>query len=278
MNEQTAIIVRCDGRGAGLRATAASVRGQTLPAQLVAVATTAAAAAQAQPYAERVLRVRSTPATRGQVLNAAARAVEAPLQASVACGAVLPRADWLERLARHFERPEVVGVSGMLQRHDGTPLLEACELRRRTWSADWGFSNLASAWRRETWARHRFNEQMLAGEDGEWAWRILDYGGVLVIDPFVAVELPRRPRTHAWSILRRSASEWQGLVTAGAPVDAVTARSAVRSWWIDVDTASPTPAQLQRLNYFRVARIAGRWLGARQARSRWPADGRGRSP
>ena len=106
-----------------------------------------------------------------------------------------------------------------------------------------------------------------AATDRIWAWQVLRRGGVIVLDPFLALSgPPLRPPT-AWSIFRGSAAEWRSLLSAGAPVTAPTMSEALASWWGEVDSGSATPAALQRLNYFRLARAVGRWVGGRAAQA-----------
>jgi hypothetical protein len=86
-----------------------------------------------------------------------------------------------------------------------------------------------------------------------------------VVDPFLAPREPGR-RSHTLGIFRRSAMEWRALILAGTPVEAPTLAQTLRSWRRDVHPSSPTPAIMQRMNYFRMARLAGRWVGGRLAR------------
>jgi hypothetical protein len=203
--------------------------------------------------------------TPGRALNAGAAAAAAPILATVRMGRRLPRADWLERMLAHLRRPEVAGASGARLAPEGGPLLEARDVGSADWTVNWGFSTAAAGWRAADWAHRPFFEEAAAGEDRIWACEVLRSGRVLVVDPFLQVEGAPDERPAAWSILRRTSDEWAGLVTAGTPVAAPSLRQALGEWWGDVDGASATPAALQRLNYYRLARALGRWTGGRRA-------------
>ena len=118
------------------------------------------------------------------------------------------------------------------------------------------------------WANQRFDDEVSAAADRIWARQILRRGGLIVLDPFLALRgPPLRPPT-GWSIFRGSAAEWRSLVSAGAPVSAPTLSEALESWWREVDAGSATPAALQRLNYFRLAARARALGGGTSGTSR----------
>ena len=116
---------------------------------------------------------------------------------------------------------------------------------------------------------------MTASEDKEWAQRVLRAGWRLALDPFLVVSVDHRLRSGVRDLVRRTSAETRELVLrTGMPP--VTGREAVRTWWSDVAVDEHTPRILQRLNYFRIAEIGGRYLGSRQAGRVWRslADGR----
>ena len=204
--------------------------------------------------------------TPGRALNAGAAAATAPVHATVRPGRELPRADWLERVLAHHRRPEVAGASGARFAPEGGLLLQARDVREADWTPTWAFSTAAAAWRATAWASRPFHAAVPAAEDLIWAWEVLCSGHVLVVDPFLQLEGPPDEPPRVSSILRRTADDWASLVGAGTPVIAPSVPRALAGWWGEIDSASTTPAALQRLNYFRLARALGQWLGGRRAR------------
>jgi hypothetical protein len=157
----------------------------------------------------------------------------------------------------------VVAACGARIDADGTGLLRTRTLVAPEWEPRWGFSTSAAGWKADVWARQPFEDDVPAAADRIWAWRILRRGGVIVVDPFLALSGPPLRRPTALSIFQRSAADWRSFVIAGVPVPAPSLREALASWWDEVDVNSVTPAALQRLNYYRLARALGSWAGGR---------------
>jgi hypothetical protein len=250
-----------------LRPTLDSLRGQSVTAETVAVVTTdqRETARRVAPEIDVIADVAGMRWTHGRALNAGSAAATAPIHATVAPGRELPRNDWLERLLAHHRRDEVAGASGARRDREQRLLFEPQDLRAADWTERLSFSTAAGGWRATAWAQCRFPESVAGAEDRIWAWEVLRHGGVLVVDPFLQLEGPPDHPPHAWSIFRHTAADWSGLVTSGAPVNAPTLHEALGTWWNEVDASSATPATLQRLNYFRLARALGRWVGGRRS-------------
>jgi hypothetical protein len=244
-----------------LSPTLDSIRGQTVAAEVVLVCPSDRRAATAK--VDRLVDVLAREWTVGRALNAGAAVAGAPVHATVVTGRELPRADWLERVLAHHQRPEVAGASGARFDPDRRVLLEPRDVRAPEWSPNWGFSAAAGGWRAATWARSPFPET--APEDRIWGWRVVRDGAVLVVDPFLQLEGPPPYPVGARSIFRRTADEWAGLLAAGAPIAAPSLREALAAWWRHAESSVAAPLALQRLNYFRLARELGRWAGGRRA-------------
>jgi hypothetical protein len=251
-----------------LRPTLDSVLAQQVTAEIVGVVTPQDrnATRAIAPEIDVLVELDMAEWTPGRALNAGAAAATAPVHATVRAGRELPRADWLERILAHHRRPEVAGASGARLDRQGRLLLEARDVRAADWTPTWAFSTAAGGWRAATWACRPFHEAAPAAEDQIWAWHVLRRGLVLVVDPLLQLEGPPDEPPRASSILRRTAEHWDSLVSAGAPVTAPSVRQALAGWWEEIDCESATPAALQRLNYFRLARALGRWVGGRRAR------------
>lgn len=250
-----------------MRPTLDSLRGQSVRAEIVAVVAPdqRRAARAVAPEIDRLVDVAAALSTRGRALNAGCAAASAPIHATVAPGRALPRADWLERVLAHHRREDVAGASGARRDRDQRLLLEPQDVHVADWSESWGFSIAAGGWRATAWQRCAFPDTVAGAEDRIWAWNVLQEGAVLVVDPFLQLDGPPIHPPRAWSIFRRTADDWASLVSAGAPVNAPSLREAMGEWWNEVNANSATPGGLQRLNYFRLARALGRWVGGRRA-------------
>jgi hypothetical protein len=245
-----------------------SVRRQTIQAEVIGVVPSDQRAVLEDTLGmDALVEVEASRWTPGGALNAGAAAATAPVHATVIAGHELPRDDWSVRLLAHLQRSDVDAACGLAVDADRTPLRRPRTIAAADWQPCWGFSTCAAGWKSEVWSRQPFDQEVPAATDPIWARQILCRGGLIVLDPFLAlVGPPLRPPT-AWSIFQRSAAEWRSLLSAGAPVTAPTLAEALESWWGDVNPGSATPTALQRLNYFRLARALGRWVGGRAARA-----------
>jgi hypothetical protein len=250
-----------------LRPALDSARAQSVAAEIVAVVTSEQrkTARRIGPEIDVLVDIAAADWTPGRALNAGCSVATAPIHATVAPGRELPRADWVERLLNHLRRDNVAAASGARRDRAQRLLLEPQDVRAGEWSETFSFSTSAGGWRATAWAGCRFPETVAGAEDRIWAWEILRTGAVLVVDPFLQLEGEPIHPPRAWAIFRRTADDWEGLVSAGAPVAAPSFGEAVRAWWNEVDDGSATPAALQRLNYFHLARALGRWAGGRRA-------------
>jgi hypothetical protein len=263
------LILPAGARPERLGATIDSLRGQSVTPEVIAVVTSDRrdAARRAAPSIDAVVDISTERWTLGRALNAGSAAASARIHSTIEPGYEVPREDWLERILAHHGRDELAGVSGARRDRDQRLLFEPQDLRAGSWSERLSFSTRAAGWRAAAWSRCPFPEAVPGAEDQIWAWRILRAGGVLVVDPFLQLDGPPLDPPSTWSIFRRTADQWTGLVSAETPVTAPSFGETVRSWWSDVDAASATPSALQRLNYYRLARALGRWTGGRRGRS-----------
>jgi len=121
--------------------------------------------------------------------------------------AVPASGDWLHSLTAPLEDRTVAGVYGRQLAADSAPPAERFFLdflygphpRRQSVSSPAElsmetalFSNVNSAIRRSAWERHRFAEDLVMAEDGDWARRVLLEGHALVYEPRAAVHHSHR--------------------------------------------------------------------------------------
>jgi rhamnosyltransferase len=157
--------------------------------------------------------------TYGYALNLGFGAARHPVLVALSGHSIPLHRRWLAALLRHFEAPDVVGVSGPEVNRWAPRLAAPVTLTRETVAAHRGpgFSNFNAALRRDVWARLPFHERLPYGEDKEWAWQALAAtGGRIVIDPAVAVHHEHRESLRTmWRRGFREASAqaaWRGPV------------------------------------------------------------------
>jgi len=260
------VIVRCKDKADTIEAALASIRDQTLPAEIVVVdsGSTDGTLDIARRWADAVIEIAPAAFSYGMALNIGAEAARGDFHAALSAHATLPHREWLGRATDHLARDGIAGASGHVTRADGEVLLEPFDQGYEDWMPTWGFTNTAAAWRADVWREHRFDEVMSACEDKEWAWRVLRAGWRVVIDPWLAVSGIHRRRAGVRDLLRRCSAETRELVLR-TDMPPVGMRDALSRWWNDVGDDEETPPLLKRLSYFRVTEIAGSYIGSRQA-------------
>lgn len=219
----------------------------------------------------RVGRVVELPAAEfsfGRALNrgvAALGAGAAPVTVALSADAVPRDPGWLGRMVEALADPLVACAFGEERGLNGRPL--ALPVRQDLGLAvahpEWGYSNGAGAFRTALWRERRFREDLPFTEDREWAlWALGSAPGrVCVLDPALAVD-----HDHAHEPLpatfRRAMLERRGF-EGFLELPAYGLRAAAGEWWGDQGWhASPARA---RISPRRLARLAGKWWGARAA-------------
>jgi len=233
----------------------------------------------ARSLCDRVIEISPAEFTYGRALNIGARAATASIHFALSAHCFPERADWVERSLAHYQRSDVAATNGIDAFADRSPVREpffqnAAHARSNPF---WGFSNHASSWRADVWMEFPFDEDIDYAEDREWSWRVLDAGWVIVFDPALWVD-----RSHAWrggavDLYNRQRSATAALGTF-AELPPYGVQDCVREWWSgfprDRDAAwggfppdgrSPL---FHRLNYRRIAGLAGKYVGHRLARRR----------
>ena len=103
---------------------------------------------------------------------------------------------------------------------------------------------------------------MIACEDKEWMWRVLDAGYSMVVDPRLHVDLEHRWAQGPKALYIRTFREWATLAEFVEFEASPPLRAAAR-WWSDFPYASNRPRWQRRLNPVRSAELAGEYLGVR---------------
>lgn len=260
------VVIRTRNSGATLGAALASVRSQSVPAQIVVVdsGSTDSTLQLAAPV-DMVVHIAPGRFSYGGSLNTGAAAATAPVVAALSSHAVFPHSDWLAIAVEHIASG-ALGAFGVTADGDGQPLTAAREVDNRYLLAHpyWGPSNHAAAWSRSAWVREPFDEHLAAGEDREWSWRVTRAGGYLVADPRLLVPGQHRRAAGVVPYFRRLVKEATALgplrpLPAYSLVDA--ARDLVRS-----QPSSPLISAGSRPGgRTRLVEVSARWQAGRVA-------------
>lgn len=268
MSAAASAIVRCRDEAATLERALESLRRQTVPVEIVVVDSGSQDGSLdiARRLCDELVEIPPETFTFGHALNVGARAATAPFHLALSAHCRLEREDWVERAIAHYERDDVAGVAGYHSLPDARPLTAPFHQAAAHAHAHpfWGFSNHASSWRASAWEEHPFNERLGAAEDREWAFRVLDAGWAIVIDPLLHVDL-----SHVWrSGLRELYFRQRGsaqAIASFANVQPYGLRSLAREWWSEMPDQRHARA-LYRLDPRRMVNLAGKYAGVRRAR------------
>ncbi len=263
------VIVRVKNERDLLERALLALRAQTVPVQIVVVdsGSTDGGLDVARRHADELVEIAPQAFTFGHALNVGAAAAAGEVHFALSSHCRPESGDWVERALGHYANPRVAGTHGTRIQPDRKPLmhvvLQDAELAAR--HPYWGFSNHASSWRAELWRRVPFDERMPACEDKAWAWRVMDEGWLIAVDPMLDVPKDHRQLAGTRALYARSVREAEALARARRMPERSLA-GAVRQWWTDIPRDEVYPPLFHRLNYFRAAEIAGRWVGERRAR------------
>jgi glycosyltransferase involved in cell wall biosynthesis len=267
MSARASVIVRCRDKAGTLERALTSLRRQTAEVEIVVVDSGSQDGSLeiAQRLCDRLVEIPPESFTFGYALNVGARAASTPFHFALSAHCYAERDDWIERGLRHYERPDVAGLIGYRELPDATPLTEPFyqDAAHQHANPFWGFSNHASSWRGNVWERYPFNEHLGAAEDREWAFRVLDDGWLIVVDPLLHVDF-----SHVWrSGLREHFVRQRGsarAIASFAEVPPHRMRDGLKEWWAGMPDRRHS-RWLHRLDYRRMVGLAGKYAGLRQA-------------
>ena len=268
---RASVIVRTKDKVDTVGATFAALRAQTVPVEIVVVdsGSTDGTLELARRHADRVVEIAPEAFTFGRALNLGAGAATAPVTSpcrptarrSATTGSRSPCATTSARTSGRRTASCTAGTAARCS-SPSTRRPPSCAARRA------GASRThAASWRASVWRDLPFDEDLEACEDKEWAARVIGAGHVVVFDPLLHVDGAHRKAAGTRALFGRTRREARAMASAGL-VPAFPARAALREWWADLPAESMSPAVFHRVNWLRMADIAGRCLGDREGRRR----------
>jgi rhamnosyltransferase len=265
------VIVRVKNEAGTIGRTLEALRGQTVAVELIVVdsGSTDGTREVARRLSDRLIDIAPERFTFGRALNLGADAASAPIHFALSAHCRPERPDWVERSLAHYERSDVAATNGNAFKPDGSALRDVLYQDAAITRAHplWGFSNHAASWRAEVWTEFPFNESMAACEDKEWSWRVLNAGWLVAHDPFLQVSTAHRERSGVKAYYGRVEREARELA-AHINLPAFDLTDALGEWWNGYPPDNRYPPLFHRANYYRIAEIAGRYVGDVRGRRR----------
>lgn len=194
---KVSVIVRTFNSAATVEHALASVRAQTVHAEIVVVdsGSTDGTLDLTRPLADRLVTIPHRDFTFGRALNLGAEAAAAPIHVALSSHCALPRTDWLAIAVGHIAGG-AVAAGGASVDGERVPLTGPRHVRHEDIARrpNWGVSNHASAWSADVWRAQPFDETLPAAEDREWSLRVLaeDADRYVVLDPQLLVTSQHR--------------------------------------------------------------------------------------
>lgn len=260
---QASVIIRARDEAAAIGRTLALLAEQTVPHEVIVVDSGSrdATPALARTAGAELIEIPAASFSFGGALNRGAAAASAPVLVALSAHAFPRSADWLERMAAHFDDPSVACAYGETRDARFAPLAGPVRQDAGQLAANpfWGYSNSAGGFRAELWRERPFREDMPGTEDREWSQWALARGHVCVLDPALAVDHDHS-RDSLLDCLRRYEREARGFAMF-LELPPYGARDALREWW--TDQGGHRTAARARLDPRRLARLAGKWRGRR---------------
>jgi rhamnosyltransferase len=264
-------VVRTLNSEATLASCVESIRQQSVPAEVVVVdsGSTDSTIELADRLADRVVHIDRQRFTHGRALNVGFEAAAGEIIHPLSSHCLLPRADHLELTESFHRDPLIVATNGQTIDPHGNLVSEP--YIDHAWPGDGlftrGFSNHSASMRRDIWQTVRFDEELRACEDKDWAHRVfaLGRGYKIANSPELAVSIGHRFRASLPSAYDRGVREGEALQKILLPAP-ITNREVIESWWNLYADARWTTKMAMRVWPQRLAETAGIWRGVMSAR------------
>lgn len=267
MGKPTAsVIVRARDKAATIEHALQSLRRQSVRPEIIVVDSGSrdGTVRIARPLCDQLIEIAPDEFTYGRALNIGAAAARAPTHFALSAHCFAQRDDWIERSLAHYARPQIAGTCG----YSGSPPNGAPpgpvhqDIRLLKQHPFWGFTNHASSWRASVWERFNFDEAILAAEDKEWSWRVLEAGYQIVLDPALDVGAGHRFEQGFRAYYRRHRRD-TGAVASFAELPPYGLRDMVAEWWQPEPDEARSLTRL-RLSPWRLTGLLARQAGLRQ--------------
>lgn len=269
------VIVRSKNKQDTIRRTLDSLATQSVRPEIIVVdsGSTDGTLDIARELADSVVQITPEEFTYGRALNIGAARSSGEIIFALSAHCAAAGTDWVASALSAYEDPDIAGTIGDLRGPDGSNLAGPTKITATDISRNplWGFSNHASSWRRDVWEDHPFDEQMIACEDKEWMWRVLQAGYALLADPHLDVPTSHRRDAGLRALFDRVYREHLALAEM-LDVDVPSAYQMLDRWWSSFPYPSPRPRWLRRLSPWRNAELAGEWFGSRAGAARRRPD------
>jgi rhamnosyltransferase len=261
---RAAVVIRARDEAASIGRLLDLLAAQTHPHEVLVVdsGSTDQTPEIARAHGARVLEIPSAEFTFGGALNTGTERTGGEVVVSLSAHAFPRSADWLSKVVRWFEDPDVACVFGEEHDTDGKRLRGVVrqDLALLLAQPAWGYSNGAGAFRRSLWEQQRFDEALPGTEDRAWSRWALELGHVCVLDPALAVDHDHT-RDSLRQCFRRYEREARGFAAAFPELGPYSAEDAVSEWWSD--RGWYRTRWRARMDPRRVARLSGKWKGRR---------------
>ena len=240
------VVVRSKNKQATIERTLRALRAQTVQAQIIVVdsGSTDRTLEIARAYDAEIIETPPAEFSYGRALNIGAAHATGDIVFALSAHSAPQSEHWIAWSLEAYQDPTVACTLGHSEGPDhqtlaGPTSVSSADLDLKH-NVTWGLSNHASSWRRSVWEAFRFNEQMIACEDKEWMWRVLDGGYSMVVDPRLDVDLEHRWAQGPKALYIRTFREWATLAEFVEFDAAPPLRAAVR-WWSDFPYPSNSP-------------------------------------
>jgi rhamnosyltransferase len=258
------VVVRAKNKEQTIEKALRGLRDQTVETEVILVdsGSTDRTVEIARPYCDLVISIPAEAFTYGRALNLGAYNANGDVVFALSAHCVPSTSEWVELALNAYADDDVAGTWGPLTRPDGSPLDGPAKFVLADLGQDvtWGFSNHASSWRKQTWERFPFDEQLVACEDKEWMWRVLSAGFSLYADPRLVVGSSHRRQAGVGPLYRRVHRE-RLVLSEMLGYRRLTIPELLRKWWSDLPGASPRPHWQRRLSPWRAAELIGEYTG-----------------
>jgi glycosyltransferase involved in cell wall biosynthesis len=211
-------VIRAKDKASTIRDAIASVKCQTVPAEVIVVDSGSRDATPeiAREIGAQVLSIPAETFTYGSAINIGVAAARAEFVLILSAHCALPNPRWLEIAMRHFADSRVAGVNGAPNHrvrinrplsaeerlHIGA--MKDIVVQDRPFYEFVGFSNSCSLLRRSVCTKFPFNEEMIFAEDKEWANRVTQAGNRIVFDAALGTFIAHTRKEGYRSLYRRN--------------------------------------------------------------------------